>query len=1338
MKKTTIFLLLLTFSTTLFAQLSDNEWEVNQTPQGGCQYVDGEVIVKFKDNSGVSVQRVKGKFMSAGAHRVDAVLKDSLGVFEVDDLMPLSGHTVSQNVPRRVNGTVVYDQNLSRLCLLHFDTTQVQSVDEAIAILEQNDIVEYAEPNYIVHIWGAEDNIKAQESTTSEIYNQPVKSPRYIESSAVGNSAIYSQEPLYSQQWGLTAINLPWLWNQPIVNTRRPVIAIIDTGVDVDHPDLADNIWQNDAEVNGLSGQDDDNNGYFDDIHGYDFVYNTGVISDRNGHGTHCAGIAAAVGDNGIGITGANPNALVMPITVMRKDGTGTTGDIVRGIDYAVANGADVLSLSLGMYCYSFSLEDACQKAFSNNKVIISAAGNDGSDIYAPDASCVRKHSFPAAFKYVLAVEASDLSGLASFSNYDSDGPIFSEYGASEGAEGIWNGDMYNYELRAPGVNVMSTFPNGKYKSMSGTSMACPMVAGAISRLLQCRDYVNQESLAGCLIQTRDSTIQNIDLKAAFEMDEDAITPVLVMAGYEIVDTINGGNGDGKINPGETLEIYPFVRCVCGHVDNLHINLEQGLNVDTTIVKVIKGDAALGYSLTAGAFVKSQEPLIVKVNSQCGNGYESQLYPKFRDGDNETISLSDEYIRRLILRVEDKFVITGVFNGDTIFPQNEYYLGKIYIADNTTMRFEGKSILHFLYSEVSKANGKIFNIVGDETNRLSIVSEVTSIDMDTISYADITGRFFANVVAKKCYIHGSYNAWNARDVLSLCFSNMDFDGEWDQSSVRDFSITSSNVFLNDCPIRWDCQEGNGISIIPSFSWTSMGYTTELPIYSYYSSSPQTISLAPNYYGSNNVTNLKKYIWDSNYDGEWYESGWGIIDYSTRLSQPSSTCPGMVWKIMVDDVDSQDEFDQMSPLGVGRHKFDVFYNRPMDIDNIPTISFGVRPPCTQNVVVEDGQWSSDSTIYTAYITLTGKITSDGINYIKVVSGLDNEGIQCPEALGPYKMIVQVVGSLSTGLMATPGLGKVTLDWLTDEEDFADLLGYNIYRWTEKNDSLYTDYDSDGNWVGGHYEYFIRRDTTIINTSLLESEVQQFVDFDVVPGTTYYYTIKQVTTSLQSYELSNVVAATPQTAIKGDANGSMSVDVADVITEVNYIGHQNPQPFIFEAADVNSDNTINVLDIVGTINLIMHPGAQSQSINNGTATYYIENGILYINSDVVLGGVQFTLAADSATATITPLDVLAPFEKVNQWNNAEEYFFMAYSMSGKTIGIGETALMQIGDADITSITLSDPQGHNVAAAPRISTHLDGTKFLPNTEKYINNGSFYVRIGERIYNATGVLVK
>jgi hypothetical protein len=184
-----------------------------------------------------------------------------------------------------------------------------------------------------------------------------------------------------------------------------------------------------------------------------------------------------------------------------------------------------------------------------------------------------------------------------------------------------------------------------------------------------------------------------------------------------------------------------------------------------------------------------------------------------------------------------------------------------------------------------------------------------------------------------------------------------------------------------------------------------------------------------------------------------------------------------------------------------------------------------------------------------------------------------------------------------------------------------------------------------------------------------------------------------TSLEENSPSKVVAATPLTASKGDANGSMDVDVADVVTEVSYMLGQNPQPFIYEAADVNGDNEIDVLDVVGTINIIQNPNSTSTTGLSSVATYTVRDGVLYVDSPVDLGGVQVKLAAN-ATSKFEVLDALNGFEQVGTWqNNNTEYLFLAFSLTGKTLNAGENALLNIGDADIESIVLSDATGKNV---------------------------------------------
>ena len=361
MKKILSFLLVLTCSITLMAQSNPNQDEVVKIDRMNQQaYREGEVIVKFKAEGAVNVRKnAKGKFQTASISQVDALFAE-LGVEEVEALMPNVGANKAPRRMRAYNGAEVKDHDLSKLYLIRFseqvaapmsNAGEMRTVHQVVEQLQALEEVEFAEPNYVVYSLSTD-----------------------ISGNGNGNGNKFEDEPLYTQQWGPAAIGLPSVWNKPLVTNKRPVIAIIDTGVDCEHPDLKDNLWVNELEKNGVAGKDDDGNGIVDDIHGYDFVNQTGSVADFNGHGTHCAGIAAAIGHNGIGITGANPDALIMPITVMQSDGTGDVATIIKGIDYAAANGANVISMSLGGYQYSVAEEQALGKAYAT-AVIVAAAG---------------------------------------------------------------------------------------------------------------------------------------------------------------------------------------------------------------------------------------------------------------------------------------------------------------------------------------------------------------------------------------------------------------------------------------------------------------------------------------------------------------------------------------------------------------------------------------------------------------------------------------------------------------------------------------------------------------------------------------------------------------------------------------------------------------------------------------------------------------------------------------------------------------------------------------------------------------------------------------------------
>ena len=1294
MKKFTLFLLAfvaMMVAMPAVAQDRNNEDEVVKIDSRRRDYREGEVLVKFKPTSRVNVRAKNGKFQSSAVSAVDAVL-EVLGVDSVDQLMPLSGNKVSQRRMRTANGAELVDTDMSKLYRMKFSREKIQSVRKVIETLKALPEVEYVEPNYIVYA------LSLDEYT---------------------DSATCVAEPLYSEQYGLSVINVPYLWNKPRIKEKRPVIAILDTGVDTEHPDLQANIWTNEVERKGLEEEDDDNNGFVDDIHGWDFVNQTFNMRDFNGHGTHCAGIAAAVGNNGIGITGANPDALIMPISVIQSDGTGDVATIIKGIDYAIANGADVLNMSFGSYQYSIAEEQALVKAYAK-MVLVAAAGNDFLSVNSRDCSIngepavKNKPMFPAAFAFVLGVTASDESGnLAGFSNFDCDGPMYSTYAEDQ---------LYNYELRAPGVGIMSTYPGGRYKTFNGTSMSCSFVAGAISALLDRKEYASKEVLFSDLIYSRKlNGYKDVDFKTVYDITDTDSKPELVLVSYIMVDSI-GGDGDGRPDAGDTILFYPVLKNMWGQAENIKMTLEVGENEDPEIVTILDSEVEFGCSLGAYAKKSSTNPIRIVVNPKCVDGRDIKLLLKVTC-DNISRVLEHNFV----IIAENVVEIGGLIMTDrTLYPNNHYIVtSSLVVAENVTLTIKPGTILKFkdetglsvapnghliaqgtpdsmiVFTKTDFGNGNFRGLFLNEEDTLKyVIVEHLWSDLETNI---LSGCIFENSIIR---YNTATDGVNPLNINSCTFVNSNY-----YCNIAGAGQDNKAINTNEC---------NNISIVDP----SCGYFTLIGLGSYnnsyvkyleqsnvlnntwkigedrlllscYSNSSMPVDYemtVPSYFGSAREDIVRKGVWDVESG-----SGFGYFNLSNMLTRPSSEAHGIVWKVVVNGYDAQDEFELLPPLGVGRHKFEVYFNRAMDTAVVPTISMGLRPPYTQVTIARNGSWSADSTIYTAYLDITGKTATDGLNRIYVYGAKDTDHFEIPEENMRFNVQVASAGSMGTGLMAEAGLGRVKLTWVIDEENFEDLLGYNIYRFT---------FDSNG----------VSSDSIVVNQSLIDAGDTEFVDYAVVPRETYYYIIKQVTTSLSSYSLSNPVAATPLTAMKGDVNGSMKVDVADVVAIVGWLTNQNPKPFILEAADVNEDGIINVLDVVAVLNSIINPSYVGVMEANNTAIYSIENGILYVETPVALGGVQFLFGVDE-DAEIKPLASLDGFEKVSGWRGEDEYMFIAYSLSGKTIPIGRHALLEIGDAELSDIVLSDTHGHNVLPINSTTSNLGVVEQMQLSSPYPN---------------------
>ncbi|WP_413168108.1 S8 family serine peptidase [Capilliphycus salinus ALCB114379] len=287
-------------------------------------------------------------------------------------------------------------------------------------------------------------------------------------------SAFPEVPPVDKTAWGVEWVNAPEVWAQGYTG-ENITVAVVDTGVDYTHPDLANNIWINPGEI-ADNGIDDDDNGYIDDIRGWNFSDSNNDPMDLNAHGTHVAGTIAAI-NNDSAVTGIAPDATIMPVQVFGAGDYETSDAIANGVRYAVDNGADVINLSLGSTSPDEIVEEALQYAHEQGVVVAMAAGNDSSS--EPD--------FPARYAcdFGIAVGAIEITnGLAEFSNE--------------------SGILLDYVV-APGVEIYSTTPGNQHAFLNGTSMATPHVAGIAALMLSANPNLTPTQVEDILVQTADS-----------------------------------------------------------------------------------------------------------------------------------------------------------------------------------------------------------------------------------------------------------------------------------------------------------------------------------------------------------------------------------------------------------------------------------------------------------------------------------------------------------------------------------------------------------------------------------------------------------------------------------------------------------------------------------------------------------------------------------------------------------------------------------------------------------------------------------------------------------------
>lgn len=506
-------------------------------------------------------------------------------------------------------------------------------------------------------------------------------------------------------QWYLRSGNLQKSWD--LLRTRgiaaggdsSVVVAVIDTGVDYTHEDLKDNIWVNTKEIPG-NGIDDDGNGYIDDVYGVDLETGRDSGMDDNGHGTHVAGIIAA-SNNHIGVVGLAYNVKLMPIKAGMASGFFNQSQIAKGILYAYNNGADVINMSFGGSASTIAVQDALETAYTRC-VLVAAAGNDampneGRPITAP--------TYPAALSYVMGVMSVDIRGVESgFTNYD-----VAAYSSVE------------YEVYAPGSQILSTIPGNRYATWSGTSMAAPYVSAMAALLRSAYPDTNTyptKFIYGQIAATggRSAICCDPEHHGAHNLPKivdiyNALTqlpkPEVSAADFLVFDDkslSDQNNGDGVIDAGETVALAFTLRNRWGAAKDVTLSLDakSQAGIDCPYIEFLTNNvnygnvgtyASIDYGKTKeGTFVTgvdADKSLLVKIADDCPNDYIIALNITVTakndlDADDTKVYSSEA---TTTINVRRGTLLPSIITEDMTLTKDHYY-----ILPNATLIQEGVTV----------------------------------------------------------------------------------------------------------------------------------------------------------------------------------------------------------------------------------------------------------------------------------------------------------------------------------------------------------------------------------------------------------------------------------------------------------------------------------------------------------------------------------------------------------------------------------------------------------------------------------------------------------------------
>ena len=1067
------------------------------------------------------------------------------------------------------------------------------------------------------------------------------------------------ENPNYKDQVNLGLSNIPNGWTQ---NGKAPggsadvVVAVIDTGVDYTHLDLRNNIWINPAEIAG-NGIDDDKNGYIDDIYGWNCVGDNNNPMDDNGHGTHVAGIIAAE-NNKVGGIGVAYNCKVMVLKAGNSSGYFNNSDIAEAIQYAYMNGASVINMSFGGSNISIAVEEALENAY-NSCVLVAAAGNDGACNNLSCKTCVNKKvSYPAALPYVIGVMSVDKDGkhASSFSNYDHnpyDSIEYEVYAVGEGVGSTWPSNKYaclnGTSMAAPTVAGVAALLRSYYtdREMYATKFIQSQIVNT--------GTINPHIILGNE-HVEDTAHSVADVELAMTK---VPKPEVNLYGYSVDDSVSinkNNNGNGIVDAGETVRLYFSLHNRGGVATNVNVSIDtdRGMGMTDPYFTFVNNEIQLSDIGTYSVRESGDKYFEIIVDSKCPNDYLVNFNIRFTyenglDDKDKTI-YSDDGKQKAQFSVSKGYLLPATISQDTTFKADRLYIvgSDVVISEGVTVTFEEGCEIQFYddreyYNSPKIINYGTLNFNGTQENMIKIApnERYDTFACITKNYGTCTCDFIdaINFSLYNVYTTSVSTIFNSylNEVSEKVNTTYYRINMYQNATITDTSyifkssangIATVNVYDNcfvNITVRGTCYifdkiNSCVINILNGCQNTIIGkkFTNNI-IYS-------KATTKTNYYGASMIefgtVENNKFITSVNADIEdllriesfgkifscntfyplyqqyasqvingYYDAGGNpTIDVYGECSDISLLYPH-VTKVQL--FNSQGE--EVTTIGKEEITVRVTFNRAMDTTQKTFATFGTIEPYADYRI--DGEYIS-STVWEGKYTLRAQI-ENGLNYLKINNACQADDIT-KQVLGEYQLhefTIDTTAAMSMNLFAIAKEKGVELTFVQD--DYDTLLGYNIYRSTEK----------DGNYVK-------------LNPTIILPTETTFLDENAEPGKTYWYTYTVV--------LSDFTESAPAGKVQATAMDTILPTIYH--TPVNQ-GYQNNNLVISCTA---SDNVS-----VTKVTLYYRTSGASSWKSLTMSKVNDKYSATVFGSDVMLDGLEYYIVASDGVNTINKASAENPY-------------------------------------------------------------------------------------------------